>query len=115
MGTLNMSDHSVSVMKYGAKAKTLKSYLTGLFLSLLFTFASFAVVGMHLLHTAALYITITALAIAQLFAQVICFLRLNTSEEGQWNTMPFIFTFVIVGVLVGGSLWIMYNLNVNMM
>lgn len=114
-----MSDHachhSVSEMKYGAKVKTLKSYLIGLGLSLLFTFAAFTLVAQHLLSTEYLYITITALAVAQLFAQVIFFLRLNVSTEGQWNTMPFIFTFIVVGVLVGGSLWIMYNLNVNMM
>ncbi|OGT32409.1 MAG: cytochrome o ubiquinol oxidase subunit IV [Gammaproteobacteria bacterium RIFCSPHIGHO2_02_FULL_39_13] len=110
-----MSDHATTTMKYGAKIKTLKSYLMGLFLSLIFTFIAFALVGEHLLDTSGLYIAITVLAVAQLFAQVICFLRLNVSSEGQWNTMPFIFTFIIVGVLVGGSLWIMYNLNVNMM
>lgn len=103
------------VMKYGVKAKTLKSYLTGLFLSLMLTAISFGLVAKHLLSTTNLYIVLTALAVAQLFAQVICFLRLNVSQEGRWNTMPFIFTFVIVGILVGGSLWIMYNLNMNMM
>jgi cytochrome o ubiquinol oxidase operon protein cyoD len=110
-----MSDHSAQVMKYGVKAKTLKSYLIGLSLSLILTMVSFTLVGKHLLSTVDLYITLTALAVAQLFAQVICFLRLNVSQEGRWNTMPFIFTFVIVGILVGGSLWIMYNLNANMM
>lgn len=111
-----MLDHkSVSDMKYGAKIKTLKSYLIGLGLSLLFTFIAFAFVGEHLLSKEALYILITGLAVLQLLAQVIFFLRLNTSPEGQWNTMPFIFTLIVVGVLVGGSLWIMYNLNVNMM
>ena len=102
-------------LKYGAKLKTLKSYLTGLCLSLLLTAAAFLVVGEHLLNTAALYITLTALAVAQLFAQVICFLRLNYTGEGRWNTLAFVFTFLVVFVVVGGSLWIMYNLNENMM
>ena len=110
-----MSDHSVQTLKYGAKAKTLKSYLIGLFLSLVFTFASFILVINHLLGQSELYVAVTALAIAQLFAQVIFFLRLNNTREGLWNTMPFLFTLLVVGVLVGGSLWIMYNLNVNMM
>lgn len=110
-----MSDCSAQTMKYGAKAKTLKSYLIGLFLSLIFTLSAFAIVGYHLVDVETSYMVITALAVAQLFAQVIFFLRLNTSPEGQWNTLPFIFTFIIVGVLVGGSLWIMYNLNINMM
>lgn len=110
-----MSAYPEKIMKYGVKAKTLKSYLIGLSLSLLLTVTAFVLVGKHLLGVEALYITLTALAVAQLFAQVICFLRLNVSPEGRWNTMPFIFTFVIVGILVGGSLWIMYNLNINMM
>lgn len=110
-----MSDYSAQTMKYGAKAKTLKSYLIGLFLSILFTLMSFALIGLHLVNIEISYIAITVLAIAQLFAQVIFFLRLNTSPEGRWNTMPFIFTIIIVSILVGGSLWIMYNLNVNMM
>jgi len=110
-----MSNDQVVKLKYGAKLKTLKSYMTGLFLSLLLTFTAFILVGEHLLSNAALYITITALAVAQLFAQVLCFLRLNMTGEGRWNSMAFIFTFLVVFVLVGGSLWIMYNLNVNMM
>ena len=110
-----MAHETKSNIKYGAKLKTLKSYLIGLGLSLIFTFIAFALVGDHVFNDKDLYILITALAIAQLFAQVICFLRLNVTSEGRWNTMPFIFTFLVVGVLVFGSLWIMYNLNVNMM
>ena len=110
-----MSHEHKSNIKYGARLKTLKSYLIGLGLSLIFTFIAFAVVGEHMFDPKDLYILITVLAIAQLFAQVICFLRLNTTSEGQWNSLPFFFTILIVGVLVGGSLWIMYNLNVNMM
>ena len=110
-----MSDHVTQEMKYGAKVRTLKAYVIGLLLSLTFTFIAFTIVGEHKMSNEMLYITITILAILQLFAQVIFFLRLNTSAEGRWNTMPFIFTLIVVGILVGGSLWIMYNLNVNMM
>lgn len=102
-------------MKYGAGLKTLKSYMWGLFLSLLFTIAAFAIVTDHRLSVQTLYFLLTVFAIMQLLAQVICFLRLNTSSEGNWNTMPFLFTILIVLVLVFGSLWIMWNLNYNMM
>lgn len=110
-----MSNASSTAIKYGAKLKTFKSYITGFILSIILTLAAFACVGKHWLSGEALYITITALALMQLLVQVICFLRMNTTSEGRWNTLPFIFTIVIVGVLVGGSLWIMYNLNINMM
>lgn len=110
-----MATCAATKLKYGVKPKTLTSYLTGLFLSLIFTIMSFGLVMMHVLDKVELYITISVLAVFQLFAQVICFLRLNTTREGQWNTLPFIFTLLIVSVLLGGSLWIMYNLNYNMM
>lgn len=102
-------------VRFGAKPKTLSSYFAGLFLSLLFTMGAFFCVMRHDLSVSNLYVVITACAIAQLLAQVICFLRLNTTKEGQWNTLPFVFTFLVVFVLVGGSLWIMWNLNYNMM
>ncbi|MCX7121014.1 MAG: cytochrome o ubiquinol oxidase subunit IV [Gammaproteobacteria bacterium] len=111
-----MSSSSTAVaIKYGAKLKTLKSYMIGLVLSLILTLTAFFCVSAHLLPNRDLFILITALAIAQLFTQVICFLRLNMSDEGRWNSLAFMFTFIIVFVLVGGSLWIMYNLNYNMM
>lgn len=95
--------------------KTLKSYMIGLFLSLVFTFCSFGIVAHHPFSTSIIFIVLAVLAIAQLIAQVIFFLRMNASEDGLWNLMPFLFTILIVSVIVGGSLWIMFNLNYNMM
>lgn len=102
-------------LKYGVLPKTLRAYFIGLFLSLLFTFASFAIVTDHRLSVGVLYLLLAVFAIGQLFAQIIYFLRFTMSEEGRWNTMPFIFTGVIIVVLIFGSLWIMYNLDYNMM
>ena len=101
--------------KYGMGLKTLKSYIIGLILSLLFTFTAFFIVGNHSFSTETLYIVLAVLALFQLIAQVVFFLRMTMNPEGRWNSMPFLFTILIVAVLVGGSLWIMYNLNYNMM
>ena len=43
------------------------------------------------------------------------FLHMNTSSEERWNVIAFLFTLLIIGIVVIGSLWIMYNLNINMM
>lgn len=40
---------------------------------------------------------------------------MNTSSEERWNTVALLFTAMIIGIVVVGSLWIMYNLNINMM
>ena len=111
----NIMAKQAVAMKYGSGVKTLKSYIIGLVLSLVFTFTAFGLVQHHLLSGQSLYILLAALALLQLFAQVVFFLRMNVSPEGRWNTMPFLFTIVVVVIMVFGSLWIMYNLNYNMM
>lgn len=111
-----MSSHheTNTVNTYGMGKKTLSSYIMGLFLSLILTVCSFFIVAQHTFSTENIFITIAILAILQLIAQVVFFLRMNASEEGRWNLMPFLFTILIVAVIAGGSLWIMYNLNYNM-
>ncbi len=99
----------------GTGRKTLSAYLVGFVLSLILTFASFIVVGKHLLSTTHSYVVLAILALMQLFVQVVFFLRLNAGPEGRWNLMAFLFTILIIIVIVGGSFWIMYNLNFNMM
>lgn len=106
-------NESVTSDKRGVK--TLKSYIIGLVLSLILTLTSFTLAGRHMMSTEHLYIFLMLLAVVQLFVQVVCFLRLNASPEGRWELMPFLFAILIVLVLVIGSMWIMANLNYNMM
>jgi cytochrome o ubiquinol oxidase operon protein cyoD len=51
----------------------------------------------------------------QIFVHMIYFLHMNTKSEGGWTFMALLFTVVIVMITMVGSLWVMYNLNVNMM
>jgi cytochrome o ubiquinol oxidase subunit IV len=94
--------------------KTLSSYVLGFVLSLVLTLAAFRLAEQHLLTGTSLYIALTFLALMQLGVQSLCFLRLNMSEEGRWNLFPFLFSIFIIAILAGGSLWIMYHLNINM-
>ncbi len=109
-----MANHQVQGQKAAPGQKTLTSYMIGLALSLVFTFIAFWLVSEHAMTNENLYIVLTALALSQLLAQVIFFLRMNMSPEGRWTSMTFIFVIFVVLILVGGSLWIMYNLNYNM-
>ncbi len=109
-----MSHPHDTSMEHGAGKKTLASYIVGFLLCLILTFIAFGLVKMHVLADVYLYISLAALAIIQLFVQTICFLRLNASKEGQWNLLPFLFVILIIAVFVGGTLWIMYNLNYYM-
>ena len=58
---------------------------------------------------------IFALAIAQIIVHVASFLHLDTQSEGGWTLLAFLFTAVIVVLTIGGSVWVMYHLNANMM
>lgn len=102
---------------HGSDKKIFKSYIIGFVLSILLTIAAFVLIEKRLLTTdSQLYIAVAALAVIQLIVQVICFLRLNAkSVDGRWDLIAFIFTILVIGILVSGSLWIMYNLNYNMM
>lgn len=91
--------------------KTFAAYATGMVLCLILTFLAFGVVSTHAFSELTADVLLASLAIIQLVVQCICFLRLNTSEEGQWNLLPFLFAILIIAILAGGSLWIMANLN----
>jgi cytochrome o ubiquinol oxidase subunit IV len=101
--------------EYGTSHKSLSSYLIGFILCIVLTLIPFFLVAHHSLPVAGLYVMLTVFAIAQLYVQVVFFLRLNASPKGRWNLMSFFFAMMIVLILVLGSLWIMYNLNYNMM
>ena len=99
------------------KDKNLKSfsaYFVGFCLCILLTLLSFYIAAYHKVPANDMMLTLMVLAVIQLVVQVIFFLRLNATEEGRWSLMPFLFTVLIVLVLVFGSLWIMINLNYNM-
>lgn len=93
----------------------LKSYVIGFVLSILLTVAAFVLVEQHQLTPVYLYIVLAILAVLQLIVQVVFFLRLNArTSDSRWDLIAFLFTLLVIGILVSGSLWIMYNLNYNM-
>lgn len=113
---INKSHIEHSEPQFGMAKKTLSIYILGFILCLILTFIPFYIVEQHLFAVSTRLIVLVICAIAQLFVQVICFLRMNTKTEAAVNnTMSFMFTIIIAGVLIGGSLWIMLNMNYNMM
>ena len=51
----------------------------------------------------------------QILVHVVYFLHLDTRSEGGWNMLSFVFTIVLVVIVLGASIWVMYNENANMM
>jgi cytochrome o ubiquinol oxidase operon protein cyoD len=98
-----------------AKNSGLTSYLIGFVLSVILTNVTFNLVMHHHFSSIDLYTSIAVIAVVLLFVQSIFFLRLNAkSSDDKWNLVAFCFTIFIICIVVTGSLWIMYNLNYNM-
>jgi cytochrome o ubiquinol oxidase operon protein cyoD len=92
----------------------LESYGIGLVLAILLTAASFWAVGSHLIWAPALPIALGVLAITQMGVHLAFFLHLTSAPDNTNNVLALAFGVLIVTLIVGGSLWIMANLNDNM-
>jgi cytochrome o ubiquinol oxidase subunit IV len=94
---------------------SVKSYVIGMLLSLVLTFASFGVVMMHLVPRSMGLTAVIVLCIAQLIVQLKFFLHLGSSSDQRANTGIFVCTALLICIIVAGSLWVVHNANVNMM
>lgn len=101
---------------YGTGKKKLSIYIIGMVLCVILTLVPFMSLMYDVLSDAVKMTIIFASAIIQFVVQVLCFLRLNASnEQSRMNLMSFVFTIVILVALIGGSVWIMKSLHYNMM
>lgn len=108
--------HDAKQPDYGTGQKKLSIYLLGLLICSILTLLAFWVVIANPLGKHETFIMIYSAACLQFFVQLICFLRLNTqTEQGRMNVMAILFTGVILLSIIIGSLWIMFNLDYNMM
>ena len=67
------------------------------------------------LSRSAVLVGIFGAAIVQILVHLHYFLHLDTSSAARWNVLALMFTVLIMILFVGGTLWIMYNLNYRMM
>jgi cytochrome o ubiquinol oxidase operon protein cyoD len=90
-------------------------YLVGLGLAILLTVTSFFVAGTDLVWQPSIPVAIVVLAIAQMGVHLVFFLHITTGPDNTNNVMALAFGLLIVFLVIGGSLWIMANLDQNML
>ena len=90
-------------------------YLAGLGLAVLLTATSFFIAGTDLVWQPSIPVAIIVLAIAQMGVHLVFFLHITTGADNTNNILALAFGVLIVILVIGGSLWIMTNLNHNMM
>jgi cytochrome o ubiquinol oxidase operon protein cyoD len=101
-----------------AKARTLSDvgiYTIGLALAVILTATSFWVANTSLLWAPGIPLGLVVLAIAQMGVHLVFFLHITTGPDNTNNVLALAFGTLIVFLVVVGSLWIMTNLNDNMM
>lgn len=99
----------------GAAHGSLRSYVTGFLLSVVLTAVPFGLIMWGAAPSATAIPICICLAVAQILVHLVYFLHMNGSSSQTWNVAAFVFTLVVVAILVVGSLWVMYHLNANMM
>jgi cytochrome o ubiquinol oxidase operon protein cyoD len=95
-------------------AQGVLGYLVGLGLAILLTVTSFYVAGTDLVWAPSIPVALVVLAIAQMGVHLVFFLHITTGPDNTNNVMALAFGVLIVFLVIGGSLWIMSNLNHNM-
>ena len=115
-GDLPYADAAPGYERFNAHepAEAVGSYLAGLALAALLTIVSFFISGTTLVWGPSIPVALIVLAVAQMGVHLVFFLNITTGPDNVNNVMALAFGVLIVLVLLAGSLWIMANLNHNM-
>jgi cytochrome o ubiquinol oxidase subunit IV len=109
-------DHDHEDPHGGAAHGSRKGYVTGFLLSVVLTAIPFALVMTGVIADTRITAGIVMVAaVVQIVVHMIYFLHMNTKSESGWTFLALMFTVIIVVIVIAGSLWVMYNMNTNMM
>jgi cytochrome o ubiquinol oxidase subunit IV len=96
-------------------SEAVRNYVIGLVLAAVLTVASFWVAsGTALLYGPGVMMGLAALAIAQMGVHLVFFLHITTGPDNTNNALALAFGALIVGLVIAGSVWILFHLNANM-
>ena len=91
------------------------SYTVGLALAIIATIVSFIVAQTNLLWPPGIPVGLIVLALAQIGVHLVFFLHLGSGPDSTNNILALAFGVLIVFLVIAGSIWIIANLNTNMM
>ena len=90
-------------------------YTIGLLVALILTATSFWVANTSMLWPGGVGLGLAVLAIAQMGIHLVFFLHMTSGPESTNNVLALAFGMLIVFVVVAGTMWIMADMNANMM
>jgi len=107
--------HHTQIESLGISRGSLKSYTAGFIFSIVLTGIAFALVMSGAVSGRIALSGIAIAAVVQILVHLHYFLHLDTSSSMRWNVLALLFTLLIMFLFVGGTIWIMINLNYRMM
>jgi cytochrome o ubiquinol oxidase operon protein cyoD len=109
-----LDDRTPGVEEHEPTASYL-SYTAGLALAIVATIASFIVSQTDLLWAPGIPVGLIVLALAQIGVHLVFFLHLGSGSDSTNNILALAFGVLIVFLVIIGSVFIIANLNSNMM
>ena len=95
---------------------TLRGYATGFMLAVILTAIPFwLVMGKVFSNSGTAGLVLLGFAAVQIVVHMVYFLHMNTKVEAGWSMLAMVFTVMVVVIMLSGSIWVMYNMNHNMM
>jgi len=95
--------------------RTIRPYLIGITLALILTAIPFGLVYAGTLPRETLLIIIAVFAVIQILVHLHFFLHIDFRTTPRENLIALAFAVVLIFIMVGGSLWIMFDLYHRMM
>jgi cytochrome o ubiquinol oxidase subunit IV len=91
------------------------TYTVGVGLAIVATIGSFVVAQTNLLWPPGIPVGLIVLALAQIGVHLVFFVHLGSGPDSTNNILALAFGVLIVFLVITGSIWIIANLNSNMM
>lgn len=92
----------------------LKSYATGFVLAVVLTAIPFALVATRALPASTTLAVVAVLALVQVLVHLRYFLHLDLTRSPRENLLALSFTALLILIMIGGSMWIMFDLHQRM-
>ncbi len=97
------------------RSTAVRRYVLGYAIALVLTICTYLVATSGAELTRDLILMLGLLASAQLIVQALYFLHIGNDARPRWRTISFGVTVMVLLFIVGGSIWVMNNLDYNMM
>jgi len=92
-----------------------RGYVCGFVLSVVLTAAAFWLVMHGAFPAQTAMIALSVLAFVQIVVHLVFFLHIDMSVGQRWNVMALAYTALAALFLIGGTVWVMHNVTMNMM